>query len=88
MSKLYLLSALGVGIYIFLHSRWARPLRDFWKKFTPSNRSRFTMFDVRQCILEGEKEIAIQIYSELFKTSQEEARIAVDQLEKSIHEKN
>ncbi len=46
------------------------------------------MFDVRHCILAGEKETAIQIYAELFQVSYEESRVAVDQLEKSIQEKN
>ncbi len=88
MIRLYLLLLIGVSIYIFLHSRWAQSFKILWHQMKPSSRKKLTMLDVRHCILAAEKEIAIQIYMELFQVSYEEAVFAVNQLEKSIQEKN
>ena len=45
------------------------------------------MFDVRRLILKGEKELAIRVYREIFKSNYSRAQKAVEDLEKSIQEK-
>ena len=47
-----------------------------------------TMFHVRELILQDEKEMAIQMYCEIFKTGRSEATREVENLERSIKEKN
>lgn len=88
MSKFYLVVALGVTLYLLWHSRWARSVREFFRNQRSSSRRSLTMFDVRECIIEGEEDLAVQIYRDLFHVSEEEARQAVDQLARSIREKN
>ena len=43
-----------------------------------------TMFDVRHLLMEGEKELAIQVYSEIFQTTPIKARKDVEELERSL----
>ena len=47
-----------------------------------------TMFDVRRLIIQGEKELAIRLYAEIFRISSKEAQKAVDELGRSILQKN
>ncbi|MCK5178737.1 MAG: hypothetical protein KAR32_04340 [Candidatus Omnitrophica bacterium] len=46
------------------------------------------MFDVRRLLVKGEKDLAVRVYCELFKTSMEEATAAVDEIERSIQSKD
>jgi len=43
-----------------------------------------TMFDVRHLLMEGEKDLAIQVYSEIFHTSLIKAKKDVEELERSL----
>jgi hypothetical protein len=47
-------------------------------------RGRGTMFDVRHLLMEGEKELAVQLYSEIFKTTPLKAKKDVEDLERSL----
>jgi len=58
-----------------------------YKVFPPAQTS-LTMFDVRECILNGEKELAVQIYCEIFKVGVDQGKKAVEELERSIQNKN
>jgi hypothetical protein len=51
-------------------------------KLPPKGRA--TMFDVRHLLMEGEKELAIQVYSEIFQTTPIKARSDVEELERSL----
>lgn len=44
-----------------------------------------TMFDVRQLLMEGEKEMAVKVYSDLFDVSEEQAQKDVEELERSMN---
>ena len=46
-----------------------------------------TMFDVRRLILQGKRELAIDVYCDIFKATRREAQKAVDELDKSIQQK-
>lgn len=43
-----------------------------------------TMFDVRHLLMEGEKELAIQVYCEIFQTTPLKAKKDVEELERSL----
>ena len=43
-----------------------------------------TMFDVRHLLMEGDKELATQVYSEIFNVSLTRAKKDVEELQKSL----
>lgn len=89
MHKVYLMIIAGLGIYIFLRSRTFQILREMWFEFRCRLRNdKLTMFDVRQLLIKGEKDLAIKVYCEIFKTDPEEACRAVEELERSIPRKD
>ena len=47
-------------------------------------KGRATMFDVRHLLMEGEKELAIQVYCEIFQTTPIKAKKDVEDLERSL----
>jgi len=47
-------------------------------------RGKGTMFDVRHLLMEGEKELAIQLYCEIFQTTPIKAKKDVEELERSL----
>jgi len=89
MTKLYLLITVCLGIYIFLHSRWFYFLKQMWRdgRFH-SKKETLTMFDVRNLLIKGEKDLAIRVYCKLFNVSPEEGCKAVEQIERSIQPKD
>ena len=51
-------------------------------KLPPKGRA--TMFDVRHLLMEGEKELAIQVYCEIFQTTPIKAKKDIEELERSL----
>ena len=51
-------------------------------KLPPKGRA--TMFDVRHLLMEGEKDLAIQVYCEIFHTTPPKARKDIEELERSL----
>jgi hypothetical protein len=47
-------------------------------------RGKATMYDVRQLLMEGEKELAIKVYCEIFQTTPVKAKKDVEELERSL----
>lgn len=89
MGRLYILAIVCLSIYIFCHSRPFRSLKKLWHGSNlNSNDKKLTMFDVRQLLIKGEKDLAIRVYCELFKTTPEEANKAVEEIERSIQPKD
>ncbi len=43
-----------------------------------------TMFDVRNLLMEGKKEMAIEVYCSIFKTTPNKARKDVEELQRSL----
>ena len=43
-----------------------------------------TMFDVRHLLMEGEKELAVQLYCEIFNTTPGKARKDIEELQRSL----
>jgi len=89
MSKLYLLVILCLCVYIFCHSRLFRFLKQIWHESNlNSHHEKLTMFDVRQLLIKGEKDLAIRVYCDLFKASPEQGCKAVEEIERSIQPKD
>ena len=47
-------------------------------------KGRATMFDVRHLLMEGQKELAIQVYCEIFQTTPIKAKKDVEDLQRSL----
>ena len=89
MIRLYILVTLCLCVYVFLHSRWFHWLKQGGSgKGLPPKKGTMTMFDVRQLLLKGEKDLAVRVYSEIFKVDSAEARAAVEEIERSIQSKD
>ncbi|OGX33833.1 MAG: hypothetical protein A3C36_01450 [Omnitrophica WOR_2 bacterium RIFCSPHIGHO2_02_FULL_52_10] len=89
MSKLYILTIICLSGYILVKSRWFRAFIQAWRDAELfSKNEKLTMFDVRRLIIKGEKDLAVRVYCELFKTSAEEASRAVEDIERSIQPKD
>ncbi len=89
MVRLYFIIILSLCVYISLHSRWFRYLKQKWRDGNlGSQKEKLTMFDVRRLLIKGEKDLAVRVYCDLFKTSTEEASMAVDEIERSIQPKD
>ena len=88
MKLIYVFFILSASFFIFLSARW------IWSAFTLRRKglypfqNRATMFDVRRLIIEGHKDLAIRLYCEIFSTHSQEAKKAVNELERSIQKKN
>jgi hypothetical protein len=89
ITTLIALSIIGLCFLIF----WSRGSSSYFnirrlkhKGLLKSKRP--TMFDVRQLIIEGHKNEAIELYALLFKVNRKEARKNVDNIEKHIQEKH
>jgi len=78
--------ALGVviaGLFVLGRAYWVWHLQR--RPGTASPGKKPTLFDVRELLLKGEKDLAIRTYKQVFNVDQKEARAAVDNLEKSLH---
>ena len=51
-------------------------------KLPPKGRA--TMFDVRHLLMEGKKELALQVYCEIFQTTPIKAKKDIEDLERSL----
>ena len=54
------------------------------KKGSPPAQRRATLFDVKNFLLNGEKDRAIRVYRDIFRVTQAEAVKAVEELEKNL----
>lgn len=76
---LSIVAVIGVQLYwIFVINRQRRDENDI-------DRQDVTMFDVRELLMEGEKELAIKVYQDLFDASDDEARREVEAIERSLN---
>ena len=76
----------GLCLFIFVRAYWTWHLNHpLGQGFGTPNRKP-TLFDVRELLLRGEKEMAVRIYRQIFKTEQKAAQAAIDDLEKSLHQ--
>lgn len=88
MTLLYTFIIIMVCWGIFSQTRWIWAINEARKKGIFPEKGRATMFDVRNLIIEGEYDLAIEVYRRLFKVSRRNARKAVDDLSDSISQKN
>lgn len=71
-------------VSLFIKVYWIWYLRSLRRPGDYSRKGKGTLFDVRQLLRNGEKEAAVRLYAEIYKTNSEEARKSVAELEKSL----
>ena len=80
-------SVLAYGLYRLFNGRPFLSLNLMRRKGGGVLKGRPTMFHVRELLVRQDKEMAIQVYCEIFGVNRKEAKRAVDELERSIQEK-
>ncbi|MGE0269190.1 MAG: hypothetical protein AB7S78_12130 [Candidatus Omnitrophota bacterium] len=88
MTILYALLILSACFYILIRSRWIWSLNQARRKGIFPEKGKATMFDVRRLIIEGELDLAVEVYRWIFKTPRQKARADVSELAESIYHKN
>ena len=84
MSVLHITLIILVCLLVALNIHRVRFIRDARRRGKLSNKGKPTMFDVRHLLMEGEKELAIRIYSDIFSVSLLKARKDVEELQRSL----
>jgi hypothetical protein len=84
MVKLAAFIIVCLCFFIFMKTYWIWYLNQARKKGVYPTQGKATLFDVRRLLIEGEKDLAIRVYCEIFGSNQQEARKAIEELEKSL----
>ena len=73
-----------VCFLIFLRTSWVSNLTQARRKGLYPPAGKATLFDVKRLISEGEIEVAVQVYCDIFKTNRRAAKKAVEEMERSL----
>ena len=84
MVVLYTTLIILVCFLVLLNTKQVWFLRDARRRGKLPPQGKGTMFDVRHLLMEGEKDLAIQLYCEIFNTSPIKARKDIEELERSL----
>ena len=84
MTALYAILIVLVCLLVALNVDRVRLFGNARRKGKLPNKGKATMFDVRHLLMEGEKELAVQVYSEIFNVSLDKARTDVEELQRSL----
>ncbi len=84
MTYIYATLILLVCALVFINSYRMWTLNDARRRGKLPKRGKVTMFDVRHLLMEGEKELAIHLYAEIFKTTPAKAKKDVEELQRSL----
>ncbi len=73
-----------VSALILVNIYRVRVLNDARRRGKLPTKGRATMFDVRHLLMEGEKDLAIQLYCEIFQVTISKAKKDVEELQRSL----
>lgn len=88
MVWIYAFLVIAVCAFVISRSRWIWSLNAARRRGIFPEHGKATMFDVRRLIVEGEIELAIEVYRWIYRTNRQASREAVLELANSISEKN
>ena len=85
----WILSLIIVGLcfLIFMNTYWIWSMNQARRRGLYPSKGKATMFDVRRLIIKGEKDLAVRVYAQIFKTNSRESKKAVEELERGIQAK-
>ena len=84
MIVLYTTLIILVCFLVLLNTYRLWSIRDARRRGKLHNKGKATMFDVRHLLMEGEKELAIRVYGDIFNVPPPRARKDVEELERSL----
>ncbi|MBF0503538.1 MAG: hypothetical protein HQL14_00405 [Candidatus Omnitrophica bacterium] len=84
MLYLYIVLVILVCALVFLNANRAWFLDNARRCGKLPQKGKATMFDVRHLLMEGEKDLAIQVYCEIFHTIPIKAKKDIEELERSL----
>ena len=84
MTFLYTTLIVLVCCLVLLNTRYLWSLNEALRRGKVTTKGKGTMFDVRHLLMEGEKELAVQLYCEIFNTSPHRAKKDIAELERSL----
>ena len=84
MVILYTVLIILVCLLVFLNANRAWFFVDTHRRGKLPEKGKATMFDVRHLLMEGEKELAVLLYCEIFHTTPAKAKKDIEELERSL----
>ncbi len=69
---------------VLLNTRHAWTMHDARRRGKLPQKGKATMYDVRNLLMNGERDLAIQVYCEIFNTTPLAARKDIEELERSV----
>jgi hypothetical protein len=84
MIVLYTTLIILVGFLVFLNTYRLWSINEARRKGKLPQRGKATMFDVRHLLMEGERDLAIGVYCEIFNTTSIKAKKDIEELERSL----
>ena len=84
MVILYTVLIILVCFLVFLNTYRVWFFNDARRRGKLPQRGKATMYDVRHLLMEGEKELAIRVYCEIFQTTPFKAKKDIEELERSL----
>jgi hypothetical protein len=84
MVYLYVTLLVLVCLLVFVNSYRAWFFMNARRSGKLPPRGKVTMYDVRHLLMEGERELAIQAYCEIFQTTPMKAKKDIEELERSL----
>ncbi len=84
MTALYTTLIILVSFLVLLNTRHMFFVNEARRRSKLPPKGKGTMFDVRHLLMEGEKELAVQLYCEIFNTSPHKAKKDIAELERSL----
>ena len=84
MIVLYTMLVMLVCSLVFLNVYRLREFIASRRGGASPQKGRPTMFDVRQLLMEGKKDLALQVYCDIFQTTPGKAKKDIEELERSL----
>lgn len=84
MIVLYTTLIILVCFLVFFNTFRTWSITDTRRSGKLPQKGKATMFDVRHLLMEGEKDLAVRLYCEIFNTTPTRARKDIEELERSL----
>ncbi len=84
MSVVYTILVVLVVFLVLFNVQHAWFMNNARRRGKLPQKGKATMFDVRHLLMEGKKDLAVQLYCEIFNTTSIKARKDVEELERSL----
>ena len=84
MTIAYTLLVILLSVLVFMNTYRVWSVYDVRRQGKLPLNGKSTMFDVRRMLMEGQKDLAIRLYCEIFNTNLAKARKDIEELQRSL----